>query len=370
MKKTIPAILMTPPAGASPAEQWMANGRRAACLDLIHTLSRIEAIGPLFVLAAEERDRAAVASAGVELLEEREGVFHFGKVLSGIVEQGGHDHIAYFGGASAPLLQAALLDRAVEFLRQASGPSAVVNNLHSTDWALLNSAQTLSDLADRLPTDNPLGWVLAREAGFAVQALEPSAATRVDLDTPADLILLAGHPALGREMARFLAEVPDALRQRVEALRAVLASPGSTLIVIGRSSSDAWRQLERGTQIWVRMFVEERGMSASGRLQRGEVRSLLADTLENLGPESFIKELSSLGDAVLWDTRVWMAHRGKYPAAADRFAADLGWVDQIEDTSLRRLTQAVNQASVPIITGGHGVVSGGVYALTEGMGNG
>jgi hypothetical protein len=370
MSETIPAILMTPSAGASLSEQWMADGRRAASLDLIRTLSSFDAIGPVYALAAEERDRAAFKAAGAEILEQRELTFHFGRVLAGIVQQGGFDRLAYFGGASAPLLHESILMQAVGILAQARIPSAVVNNLHSTDWAILNSAQTLLDLTDRLPADNPLGWILEHEAGFDVHALEPSGATRVDLDTPADLVLLTGHPRLGEELTAFLENVPGALKHRIEALRKVISTPGSTLIVIGRSSADAWRQLERGTQIWVRMFVEERGMSASGRLQRGEVRSLIANWLENLGPEAFVEELSSLGDAVLWDTRVWMAHRGKYPTAAVRFAADLGWVDHIDDAVLRRLTSAVNQAAIPIITGGHGVVSGGVYALVEGMAGG
>ena len=345
----------------------MALGRRAATLDLLSLLINHEAIDPVFVMAAGDRDREAFTSAGAVALEEQAEPFHFGRALAGFTEHGGFDSLAYFGGASAPLLQEGLLHQAVERLHRTKGPTAVVNNLHSTDWALLNSAQALSDLIEQLPADNPLGWVLEREAGFDVHALEPCAATQVDLDTPADLILLLDHPHLGERLASFLLKSPGFLRQRVERLREILSSYGSTLIVIGRSSSNAWMLLERKTQIWVRMFVEERGMSASGRLQRGEVRSLLAAMLEGMGPETFVEELSSLGDAVLWDSRVWMAHRGPFPSPADRFAADLGWVDQIADPALRRLTYAVNHASIPIITGGHGVVSGGVYALVEGM---
>jgi hypothetical protein len=223
----------------------------------------------------------------------------------------------------------------------------------------------LAKLTERLPADNPLGWVLEREAGFDVHALDACAATRFDLDTPADFVLLLDHPQIGNRMRDFLSNVPGILKQRVDALRQVLTSEGNTLIVIGRSSSDVWAQLERRAQIWVRMFVEERGMTASGRLARGEVRSLLAELLEEVGPEVFVEELSSLGDAVLWDTRVWMAHRGGFPSSADRFAADLGWEDEIDDARLRRLTRVVNQAAIPILTGGHGVVSGGVYALLE-----
>ena len=345
----------------------MALGRQAATLDLISLLSNYEFIAPVFVLAADARDRDAFDAAGAIVLEEQDKTFHFGRALAGFVAHGGHESLAYFGGASAPLLHEGLLHQAVERLRLVKEPTAVVNNLHSTDWALLNSAQTLSDWIERLPADNPLGWVLEREAGFDVHALEPCAATQVDLDTPADMILLLDHPQLGGRLGSFLLKSPGALRRRVEGLREVLSSYGNTLIVIGRSSSSAWRLLEQKAQIWVRMFVEERGMSASGRLQRGEVRSLLATMLEGMGPETFVEELSSLGDAVLWDSRVWMAHRGQFPSPADRFAADLGWVDQIADPALRRLTHAVNHASIPIITGGHGVVSGGVYALVEGM---
>jgi len=355
------------PAGPSPAEQWMASGRRAASLDLLRLLSNVKTLGPVYVLAADERDGETLGAAGAVVLDAQADVFHFGNELAGFVEQGKHANLAYFGGASAPLLQEDLLNNAVELLLAASSPTAIVNNLHSTDWALLNSARVLSSLTQRLPADNPLGWVLEREAGFSVHALEPCAATRLDLDTPTDLMILADHPHLGNELADFLGQAPDALRTRMEGMRKILSSPGSTLIVIGRSSSDAWKQLETGAQIWARMFVEERGMAASGRLQRGEVRSLVAQLLEDKGPEAFIEELTGLGEAVLWDTRVWMAHRGKIPSAADRYASDLGWSDQIEDSSLRRLTHAISQASIPIVTGGHGVVSGGVYALVEGL---
>jgi hypothetical protein len=128
-----------------------------------------------------------------------------------------------------------------------------------------------------------------------------------------------------------------------------------------------WSQLERKTQIWVRLFVEERGMVASGRLEHGEVRSLVAQALEDAGPRAFVQQLQLLSDAVLWDTRVWMAHRGSWPSAADRYAADLGWAREVRDRATRRLTREISRASIPILTGGHGVVSGSAYALLETM---
>lgn len=62
-----------------------------------------------------------------------------------------------------------------------------------------------------------------------------------------------------------------------------------------------------------------------------------------------------------------MGATGSWPSANDRFAADLGWVDQIENQRSRELAQAVQAADFPILTGGHGLVSGGIYALLESM---
>jgi hypothetical protein len=84
-----------------------------------------------------------------------------------------------------------------------------------------------------------------------------------------------------------------------------------------------------------------------------------------MGPQRFVAELAGLVDGVLWDTRVWMAHRGRWPPKGERYASDLGWVDKIQDPALRDLTAAASQAPVPFLLGGHGVVSGGLYALLE-----
>jgi hypothetical protein len=46
-------------------------------------------------------------------------------------------------------------------------------------------------------------------------------------------------------------------------------------------------------------------------------------------------------------------------------AADLGWVEDVEDEALRQLTEAIEAAQIPIVTGGHGVVSGSLLAFLE-----
>jgi len=64
---------------------------------------------------------------------------------------------------------------------------------------------------------------------------------------------------------------------------------------------------------------------------------------------------------VLW------AARGLWPTEVERYAADLGMVDDIADPFLRDFTQAINEAPIPVLTGGHALVSGGLWTLLESM---
>lgn len=368
MIRAVPVLIMLPPRGITGAEHWMAMVRCCAAHDLVERLMGIDRACPVHVLAADPEDQAHLSRFSIIRCQAQGAEFHFGRELAAFVEQGRHDLVAYFGGASAPLVTRRQMEEALESVAAADSPLMIVNNYHSTDWAILNHAQALVPLADRLPHDNALGWVLHHDAGFKVDASQYSAASQADIDTPADLLLLEGHPNLGSGLREFLAGAPAQCLNRVRALREVLRTPAKTLAVIGRSSSHVWKELESRTEVWVRLFVEERGMVASGRATRGEVQSLVGMMLEAWGPQPFIAALASMADAVIWDTRVWMSHRGLWPSMADRFAADLGWVDEIQEPPLRALTQAIVEAPIPIITGGHGAVSGSLHAFLETLG--
>ncbi|MGH2605991.1 MAG: hypothetical protein ACRDG5_05315 [Anaerolineales bacterium] len=369
MSSALPVLIFTPPAGPSPAEQWMADGRQAAAVDLVLRLREVPSFDPVYAVCARPEDGDALAAAGAERpTPDSASTFHFGGALAAWVERLRLTRAAYFGGASAPLIQPDDLRRALDRLAQTpGGRGAVVNNLHSTDWALIGDTAPLRRLAHRLDSDNALGWVLEREAGVPVVELAARSATRADLDTPTDFLMIDGHPALGERVQAFLSTAPAEARARISGLEAVLGRAGSTLTLIGRTSAQAWSELERRRSIWVRVFAEERGMVASGRLVSGRVRSLIGEAMRAWGPAGLVQRLASMSDGILWDNRVWMAV-ASWPNEADRFASDLGWTGQIEHPGLRELTAACLVAPVPIVCGGHGVVAGSLMAMLDRLG--
>ena len=362
--RPVPALVFLPPDGTTKAERWMSAARRGCAADLLERL-RQAGFGPLHLVAADPSGADDLAAPDVERLREDESPFHFGRALVRIIESRGFDSLAYFGGASAPLASTDDLRGWLGRAQQLPSGGALVNNLHSTDWAILGDARRLLEFAERLPTDNPLGWVLREEVGVVVETPPASAAARTDIDTPGDLALVRGHPALGPRLRSAVEKLPDELARRAEALARVVETPAQSVALVGRVSEMAWRDLVQRSQVWVRVFAEERGMRASGRLARGEARSLVAQMVEERGPAAFVAALGDLVGGVFWDTRVWMAHRGPWPGIADRMAADLGWTEEIADPGLRALTEAVVAEAVPIVTGGQGVVAGSLRAFLE-----
>lgn len=106
-------------------------------------------------------------------------------------------------------------------------------------------------------------------------------------------------------------------------------------------------------------------MQAAGRDASGAARSLLAFHLREVGSARFFAELAELSDVACIDTRPLLSHLGVQASRADRFWSDLGCPERIEHPFLRELTQAAQDAPLPVILGGHSLVSGGLMLLTE-----
>ena len=99
--------------------------------------------------------------------------------------------------------------------------------------------------------------------------------------------------------------------------------------------------------------------------------SLLADWMERMGPEELIKELSTLGDAVILDSRVLMASQAgssdaaAWPPTEERFASDFLDTTPVATPWLKELTEAAAASSVPFLLGGHALVSDGLRILVD-----
>ncbi|MBI4328540.1 MAG: hypothetical protein HY685_01580 [Chloroflexi bacterium] len=355
-------LLFARKGGPGFAERMMEGARSASALDF---LQRAEATG-LFsppVLVTDSAEMAAIAPPGVEVeLDGDEAPFHFGRRLLGLVQARRLERFVVTGAGSVPLLSVGELRR---FGRAclSRDPVVVANNLYSADILGVSVAEALEKI-DLPATDNALALRLWKKAGLRGVEFPRTPSTQYDIDSPADLLILSLHPGVGPHLRGYLDGLALETARLQEAAR-LLTDPGAEIVVAGRVGSHAWAFLERQTACRVRLFSEERGMRALGREEGGVARSFLSYHLEAGGMERFFSELSTLGGAVFLDSRVLLAHRGTATSEEDRFLSDLGRWEEIRDPFLRELTLAASEAPVPVVLGGHSLVSGGLMALAE-----
>ena len=327
-----------------------------------------------------------------------------------------------YAGAGMPAMTAAHWRSIRE---QIEAGQTVANSLHSADFLGVPQAAVLTDLADET-VDNSFALRLRDESGLEVTPLERSAATLLDLDTPADLALLSLAEAtvtleIGPRLSAALAQSESPLapaRERLAAALDTLTEREQQLMVIGRVGAYVWSALDRDTAARIRIISEERGLRARAAAQdydfptrtisKGHAspthttsderrthnranleergpraraapenpdlrsraagaapRSLLGLHADAVGPPALIDSLAELADAVIFDTRPLFAHLNWAANRADRFAADLGDPNSIANPQLRQFTKAALTAPIPIAQGGHSLVSGGLLAAID-----
>jgi hypothetical protein len=275
-----------------------------------------------------------------------------------------HDcrQVLYVGAGSGTLTTPAEWGTLADLL--AAGPVCCANNYLSADYVAFAPAGALARI-DPPATDNDLPWRLVHDARLPKVTRPRALGGEVDIDTPTDVALLTLiDDQLPPRLRAVVAPAADAVPSLRPAL-AALANADARLLVTGRVNATAWSELERAAMRYTRLVSEERGMRASGRLARGEVRSLLGALLEWLGPAAFFSLLGEVCDVALLDTRVLVAHLGRQPSLADRFASDQLAAETIADPVVREFTAAAAAAPIPVLLGGHSLVSGGLWLLAH-----
>jgi hypothetical protein len=371
-----PAVAYVFEGGGTPGsdvERDLRQLRHAVALDTLERLLVLQARGELdrVVLVTDRPLLAAAAPAGVEVVDSAvevrqagEEEFHFGRCLARLLVRHRTGLALVLGGAAAPLLGPEDFRRFL-VLAGANPGTVVQNNPQSPDVVAFSPAGAAAAL--ELPdADNALGQVLAA-AGFRRALVENSARVNFDLDTPVDAALLAGEEGVGaraQEVAAGLGWIGP-LRRRLDAVEAVLAGEGTELALFGRVGPPVTGYLNMHLRCRLRVFSEERGMRALGRVAAGTVVSFLGRLHDAVGPEAFFALLEGCADAVLFDTRVFMAHWKQPLSDADRFHSDLGMAEAIADPRLAAFTAAAWSCPVPVVLGGHTLVYGGLWLLAE-----
>lgn len=352
--------------GDHPAESIVGTALWAASLDTIETA--LSSGGVARAILVTDGHVLPPDIPGVEL-DADEGPYHFGRRLAAVIRRHNLSSIIYMGGGSLPLLTpdtfaaiAKALDRGV----------AVTNNTYSSDlvaFPLTSVAQApgpeqILAAIEPVGRDNGLARVLSERAGLNVEPLPRAIETQMDIDSPTDLAVLSLAGLGGARLRAYLDAVDMDLDPYLRLLPLFLDT-NAQLLVAGRAGSHTWAYLERETACRVRLFAEERGMEAEGRADNGTARSLLGFYLESAGLDRFFGTLAELADAAVLDTRVLLAHKRIHASREDRFLSDLGRYREITDPFLRDFTGAALEAPIPLLLGGHSLMSGGLMLLNE-----
>ncbi len=365
MAEDVGLIIFAGKEGPSALEGLVYESHRAIARDLIEKAQAAGGFAPVVVAAARPESFSGISAGVIVEATDPTGGFHFGRTLADIVARHRLERVLYIGGGSGPLLSVAELAALRDVVARLDH-GVTANNFFSADFIGFHPGSALTAVELPPKRDNGLARRLAQDAGLAHDPLEPTIAGIFDIDTPTDLAMLALHPLCGPAARAYVEEEAVArqlapLSARLREAMPTFVRPDEELILAGRVSAQLWPLLRRDLACRIRVFSEERGMSASDR----PVRSLLGFFLEEVGPAAFFEAFRQMGDALFLDTRVLYAHGGRPVSGRDRFAADMGLTGAIGDKAVRALAAAAWDAGFPVILGGNAAVSGGLWALAD-----
>ncbi|MFB6291547.1 MAG: hypothetical protein ABEJ25_07485 [Candidatus Bipolaricaulia bacterium] len=361
MNEGISLVVATGVRGRSPPERTLNKALEANSLDLLELAASVPGLERLILVTNSDRLIDSCSNEDVEVLIERSSSdFHFGEFLFDTIRKYDIDKLFYIGGGSGSLFEERDFEKIVSFLANHSG-CLVANNFYSSDMIGLSSAKELLkfDPPDR---DNKLGW-LAREAGFTPREMTRNAKTQLDLDTPVDLIPLKLSDRASGRLADTLSTVTNT-GTRIKEILPQFTDQTSRLVIGGRLGASTWSYLENNAACQLDVISEGRGNY--GKSGEDVSRSLwLGRALQDKGPEMFIQSVAEKGTGLFLDTRVLFDYRGGWPSRKDRFSSDLLNPEDIGLDFLRNLTSSAKEYPDPVVFGGHSMISGSLYLMTD-----
>lgn len=360
MDKKTGLVVFTGVTGETKPEARLNRGLIANTIDILEKTKSISDIDKQVLVTNSNELQELEASRFPKLAVEKSSEdFHFGESLYEVINGFGFDAVLYVGGGSAPLLKEADFRKLAGFL--VSHPeSSISNNFYSSDMIGFRPAERLLDL--EIPKrDNELGW-LTRDGGLTPYELERSARTQLDMDSPIDLLPLKLSDDIEGELAEYVSSL-DWGNPRIKELTEQFTDQDSRLVLFGRVGAKTFSYLEENAACHVDVFSEGRG-SYSGEVE-GLKPSIGGSLLERGGPEELIELLTDQGTGLFLDTRVLFDYMGKWPSPEDRFSSDLMEPTKIDTPYLKRLTRVALESDTPVVLGGHSILSGSLYLLTD-----
>ncbi|MBS3788057.1 hypothetical protein KGY79_07685 [Candidatus Bipolaricaulota bacterium] len=361
MSENVTLIVATGVQGNSEPERDLNRALEANTLDLLDRTGSVAAFDRRILITNSDFLVDSCTSDNPDVSVERTSEnFHFGEFLFDIIKSYDIENLFYIGGGSGPLFSSKDFERVADFLVESSGV-LLANNFYSADMIGLSPAQEI--LNQNSPKkDNELGW-LARESGLEPYEMTRSAKTQLDLDTPADLIPLKLSDRANGRLKDHLSMVSSE-NTKVREILPQFTDQKSRLIIAGRLGASTWSYMEKNAACQIDVISEGRG-SYTGASQRGLKSLWLGKTLNDRGPKEFIQAFGKKGSGFFLDTRVLFEFTGEWPSRQDRFFSDLLNPSLIEVDYLRELTRAAIEYSKPVVLGGHSMISGSLYLLTD-----
>ena len=347
----------------SEIEQQMRDVRHAVLLDNLQKIYKIEGLGEIVLISSYPDLLERAEKEGRVITRDVSGkAFHFGEELQDVVASYKPKKLFYFGAASFPLIEEVELQNIVSRIQREEN-FVYTNNPQSSDLAAFSPADAIFRI-EPPENDNSLSISLRDQAGLEMELMPHSRGIFFDLDTPVDFLIYGDSPYAGKRVRKAL-EVMPLDYELLEKAKEVLKGYYRDVALIGRVGAPLIAHLNCNLKLRLRIFSEERGMKALGREAAGEVELLLCYLVDEVGVEKFFRYLEKVAELAIIDTRVFFAHHKLKLPAEERYMADLGQWEKLGNPWLKGFVRAAKGCKIPVLMGGHSLVSGGLWVLSQ-----